>query len=544
LRLLAVFGALALVLAAPFLLRPPENQLFADATESLVIISPHNDSIRNEFARAFALHMKAKTGKPVRIDWRDVGGTSEISKYIDGSYQAAFDQAWHKAHPDTRWKEKTVASPGAAAVSKDVPDDTPADDTQAQAARREFLASKIGIGADLFFGGGTYPFIQHAKRGQIVDSGIFEAEPGWFTEDVIPQEASGEQLYDPGHRWVGNCLSSFGICYNEDWIRRLKVEKPPAQWADLGDPHYIGTLAIADPAKSGSAVKTFEMLMQQQLGQAVAKIDFANVADPVEAERNALDAGWTAGLNLIQRIAANARYFTDNAAKTPFDVAQGNAAAGMSIDFYGRTLNEALRRTDGSSRIQFILPEGGSSIGADPIAMFRGAPHPELCLEFIHFVLSPEGQRLWHYRPGTEGGPARHALRRLPVRKDAFTPEEMKFSSDPDLNPYERAKSFHYHEAWTGPHLGLLQFIIQAMCLEPHEELCEAWKALTEAHFPPRATKLFFDVQFVGYTNVTGGLSEQIRGGDPLMLQKRRRDMRENFRRNYIRAAELAKRGE
>jgi len=71
--------------------------------------------------------------------------------------------------------------------------------------------------------------------------------------------------------------------------------------------------------------------------------------------------------------------------------------------------------------------------------------------------------------------------------------------------------------------LVLLQFVIQAMCLEPHEELRIAWEALTEARFPPRATKLFFDVQFVGYTNVTGGLSEQIRSGDPLMIQKRKR---------------------
>ncbi len=541
-RFLAIFGSLALVLAVPFLLRPPDNQLFAEATESLVILSPHPDTIRTEFALAFARHMKAKSGKPVRIDWRDAGGTSEISKYLDSSYQAAFDNAWRSV-PNRRWTDKAMASPGQAAVSKEIPDDSPADDTPAQAARREFLTSKTGIGVDLFFGGGTYPFVQHARRGHLVDSGIFAAEPGWFTDEVIPAQASGETLYDPDHRWVGNCLSSFGICYNQDWIRRLGVEAPD-EWNDLGDPRFRGTLAIADPSKSGSAVKTFEMLMQQQLGEAVARIDHAAVADPELATRDALNEGWTGGLNLIQKIAANARYFTDSSAKTPFDVAQGNAAAGMSIDFYGRTLNEALRQPDGSSRLQFVLPEGGTSIGADPIAMLRGAPHPELALEFIRFVLSPEGQRLWHYRPGVEGGPARHALRRLPIRKDAFTAEEMKWSSDPDINPYERAKSFQYHEEWTGPHLGVLQFIIQTMCLEPHQELCDAWQALTEANFPPRASKLFFDVQFVGYTNVTGGLSEQIRAGDILMIQKRRRDMRENFRRNYIRAAELARQGE
>ncbi|MBU6303570.1 MAG: extracellular solute-binding protein [Verrucomicrobia bacterium] len=541
-RLGVVFASLGSVISLPFLLRPPENQLFTEASESLVILSPHPDNIRTEFALAFARHMKARTGKPVRIDWRDAGGTSEISKLLDSSYQAAFENAWHSV-PGRRWTEQETPSPGLAAVSKDRPDSTPEDDTPSEAARREFLASQTGIGVDLFFGGGTYPFVQHARRGHLVDSGIFEAEKDWFREEVIPATASGETLYDPEHRWVGNCLSSFGICYNTDWIRRLGVP-PPAAWADLGDPRFQGKLAIADPTKSGSAVKTFEMLMQQQLGEAVARIDPGAVADPELAARDALDAGWTAGLNLIQKISANARYFTDSSAKTPFDVAQGNAAAGMSIDFYGRTLNETLRRADGSSRLQFILPEGGTSIGADPIAMLRGAPHPELALEFIRFVLSPEGQRLWHYRAGVPGGPARHALRRFPIRKDAYTASEMEWSSDPDGNPYERSKNFHYHEEWTGAHLGVLQFIIQAMCLEPHEELCEAWKALAASGFPPRASRLFFDVQFVGYTNVTGGLSEQIRGGDLLMIQKRRRDLRENFRRNYVRAAELARKGE
>jgi len=127
LRLFGIFGSLVLVVALPFLLRPPENQLFADATESLVIISPHNDSIRTEFALAFALYMKERTGTPVRIDWRDAGGTSEISKFIDSSFQAAFDRAWRSV-PNRRWNDKTMHSPGEAAIARDVPDDTPADE--------------------------------------------------------------------------------------------------------------------------------------------------------------------------------------------------------------------------------------------------------------------------------------------------------------------------------------------------------------------------------------------------------------------------------
>ncbi len=36
---------------------------------------------------------------------------------------------------------------------------------RAQLARRTFLESKVGIGIDIFFGGGAYPFQQFASRG-------------------------------------------------------------------------------------------------------------------------------------------------------------------------------------------------------------------------------------------------------------------------------------------------------------------------------------------------------------------------------------------
>ena len=98
------------------------------------------------------------------------------------------------------------------------------------------------------------------------------------------------------------------------------------------------------------------MLLQQQ----IAKIPNQNVAD-----------GWTRGLQVIQKIAANSRYFTDSSTKVPWDVQSGDAAAGMCIDFYGRFQSEAVRKPDGSSRLQYVSPAGGSSVGADPPLVTR-----------------------------------------------------------------------------------------------------------------------------------------------------------------------------
>ena len=82
----------------------------------------------------------------------------------------------------------------------------------------------------------------------------------------------------------------------------------------------------------------------------------------------AIAAGWKKGMSDLLKIAANARYFTDSASLVPMDVAFGEAAAGMAIDFYARVTEDAV----GRDRIQFITPEGATAITPDPIAILRG----------------------------------------------------------------------------------------------------------------------------------------------------------------------------
>ena len=542
LKVALVLVALAGVLAAPFALRSDASSRFANAERSLIIISPHNDLIRKEFSRGFSEHMEAKTGDLVRIEWRHVGGTGEIAKFLDTSYRAAFEHHW-KTEVKTKWEGP--GSPGVAAVTYRMPGffDEPNEHAAFELARQTFLKSNVGVGIDLFFGGGDYDFGQHSKKGHLVDSGLAEAEPEWFTEEVIPAAAGGVKFYDPEHRWLGNCLSGFGIVYNTDTLEKIGVN-PPTVWEDLGDPLYYGTLALADPVKSGSATKAFEMLIQEQLAYAVKAINPEQVVNEEDALADALDVGWTNGLNLIQRISANSRYFSDSSTKIPFDVAQGNSAAGMSIDFFGRALNEQYRKEDGSSRVQFILPTGGTAISPDGIGLLRGAPNKELAVEFLNYLFSPAGQRLWHYRTTSPGGPQEHALRRLPIRKDAYTPTELKQSSDPDVLPYERVTDFEYHGEWTGRYFGVIRFVIQVMCLESHEEQQKAWRALIDNNFPPRATEIFFNVSMVGYTGGAAQLADVLGRDDPIAVQKQHRSLREYFRNNYRRAADLAEAGQ
>lgn len=535
-KTIAILAALILTLAAPFFLRPAKTGHIRDPDKILVIVSPHNETIRAEFTRAFRAHMLATRGLDIRVEWRVPGGTSEIEKYVHSAYVAAFEHYW-KRTLHREWSDHEI---GEAFNNRRV---NPAGDSPGEEARRIFLESDVGIGIDLMFGGGEYPFVIQAQSGHLVDSGIFERRPEWFQEDIIPAKVSGETFYDPDHRWIGACLSSFGICYNTDSLQRLRMDPPPDSWSDLGSPKFFTEIALADPTKSGSVTKAFEMLIQQRIREVLENLEPVPGETPEAHEARALRLAWRASLNLIQRICANARYFTDSSSKIPLDVAQGNATAGMCIDYYGRTSNEMVRKLDGSSRVQYLTPVGGSSVSVDPIAMLRGAPEPELALDFIEFVLSPEGQKLWNYRVGAPGGPRDIALRRLPLRKDLYTPEYLRYFSDPDVLPYDAAQAFEYRREWTAGVFGPIRFIIRCMCIDPHEEMRVAWKKISDANFPEQSTRMFFDVGFVSYDKANGFISDTLKSGFKLAEVNLARELSAQFRGNYLRAAKMADRG-
>jgi iron(III) transport system substrate-binding protein len=78
------------VIATPILLRRNSELAAAgQAQDRLVILTPHNETIRSEFGEAFARYWKEKTGRTLYIDWRIPGGTSDIARVIDSSYKAA-----------------------------------------------------------------------------------------------------------------------------------------------------------------------------------------------------------------------------------------------------------------------------------------------------------------------------------------------------------------------------------------------------------------------------------------------------------------------
>ncbi|HEX9294699.1 MAG TPA: extracellular solute-binding protein [Polyangiaceae bacterium] len=527
--------ALGAVLVLPFLLRPTANLLDREG-EPLAIVTPHNEPIRYEFARAFRAHMQGK-GRAVRIDWRVPGGSNEITRFLASEYAVSFERYW-KTHAGLPWTSRVAAAFASPAMQ---PNEEGPDEHHERLARRMFLGSDAGIGIDLFFGGGTQDSILHAAAGRLVDSGIVRSHPELFHDAGIPEKVGGEPYWDKDGRWVGACLSGYGICYNRDSLTRLGIEQVPSSWADLADPIYFGQIALADPSKSGSSAKAFEMVIQQQMNARAAELASEGAA-MVDLESRAPAEGWDRAMRLIRRISANARYFSDSAPKIPLDVAVGDAAAGMCLDFYGRFQSEA-SSTGAGTRLGFITPAGGTSMNADPIGLLRGAPHRELALEFLEFVLSPEGQKLWNFKVGTPGGPERYALRRLPILPELYAAAYEPLRSDPTEQPYEQARSFTYHESWTGALYRTIAFVVRVMCVDVHDDLGRAYRALSANGFPPHATALFDDVAVVDYAAAKSRIRSALTSPNPVDEVVLANELLDGFRSQYRRVAELAREG-
>jgi hypothetical protein len=123
-----------------------------------------------------------------------------------------------------------------------------------------------------------------------------------------------------------------------------------------------------------------------------------------------------------------------------------------------------------------------------------------------------------------------------------YAPESRSFRTDPEVNPYEEAKAFAYHDQWTAPLFRQIAFLFRVMCVDCHEELQEAWSALQAAHFPPEAMGVFEDVSVIDYATAKGRIHDAL-GGDKIREVQLAKELADHFRDQYDRASTLARSG-
>ena len=515
-RLIICALIFTVLLALPFYFRKADGvPPVEDDAERLVIVTAHNKSVRDEYEIAFRKHYKAKYGRDIILDFRSPGGTSDIVRYIEDRFTAEFRNAYSRSGRE--WKSEY------ADIFRN-----PAMDSHP--VRREFLNSDIGIDIDIFAGGGTFNHDRLAKRGYAVDGKVKERHPEYFLPGAIPQSFGGDVIYDKQGRYYGVVLTTFGMLYNIDRMKEMKDPVPPERWKDIGEARFFRQIIVADPSKSGSANKCFEIILQQSM---------ADAGNPVD--------GWNHGINLLKRIFANARTITDSASKVVRDIAIGEGAVGTAIDTYGFAEVEWSARLFGTPRVVYVTPKGGTAVSSDPVQILRGAPNRKAAEEFVDFLLSLEGQKLHAFKVGVPGGAVKASINRPAVRRELYAPEYREFLFEKDYDPYRSGADFVYRPQWTGRYYSLLQMVIKSIMLDVHLELQSAWQAVIAAGGPekvPEAMKYFNALPF-SYKEASDAAASlrQSKDRSAADVAAVLRKWSEFARENYLKAEKLAGEG-
>lgn len=309
------------------------------------------------------------------------------------------------------------------------------------------------IGIDLFFGGGTPPFRTLAREGLL--------QPRILKPEVlagIPETVGGTRVHSDAEGWYGVALSGFGILYNRALLTAKGLPTPDS-WADLAEPKAEGWVASVDPRGSGSAHVIYEIILQKY--------------------------GWEKGWSLLARIAANSGHFTKGASAVLPLVSTGEAAYTVAIDQYAWSLIEKL----GEARVGFVLPAGETVTTPDPVAMLKGAPHPETAARFMEFLFSESCQLLWGLKAGLPNGPRSLSLNRMSVSPKAAAAMDSANSfvrGNPFLEGAE--PGWTYSDSLTESRWALVNDALGLWMVDGHEAALGKWRAVNAA-FPRQSGK-------------------------------------------------------
>ncbi|MCP4248147.1 MAG: extracellular solute-binding protein [bacterium] len=173
----------------------------------LVIVTPHNQTIRRAFERGFSDWHVAEFGQPVDIRWVAMG-TPQCLRYIE------------------------------------------------DAATNDEIAQR-GLAPDLMFGGGV------TEHRTLIERGFARKLTKPIPETAtIPATLAGAPLVDEAGYWHATALSGFGILYHEEACA-LRGIPAPKTWEALADPALYGWVAIADPTQSGSNRFCLDLILQR-----------------------------------------------------------------------------------------------------------------------------------------------------------------------------------------------------------------------------------------------------------------------------------------
>lgn len=233
---------------------------------------------------------------------------------------------------------------------------------------------------DILWGGGAESLASYTK----------------FFEPYASKELEfiDKQYYDKDNLWTGESPLPMVIMYNTNLVDEANA---PTSWADILKPEFKGKIAMADPAKSGSA--------------------YTILATMIEAAGGDNDKGWGFIKDFYGALDGKVLSSSSGVYK---GVADGEYSVGLTLE------KEAIKYVLAEAPVKIVYPSDGTSAIPDGAAIIKGAKNMDNAHKFIDFVLSKETQEIMSSK-----------LSRRSIRNDATPPEGLEVLSTIKLVDYD-----------------------------------------------------------------------------------------------------------
>jgi iron(III) transport system substrate-binding protein len=199
--------------------------------------------------------------------------------------------------------------------------------------------------ADVWFGAPEEIFARAGREGLLEPY-----RPTWASE--VPPEAR-----DPDGLWYGMYLTPEVIAYNSAAVSKADA---PKDWDDLLDPKWKGKVIIRDPIGSGTMRAIFGAIIVRSVRE---------TGSPEQ------------GYEWLRRLDANTREYTLN----PTILYQKLGRQEGVVTLWDMP-DIAMLQQRRNMPINYVIPESGTPLLVDAIAIVKGTKHPELAKQFYEFV--------------------------------------------------------------------------------------------------------------------------------------------------------------
>lgn len=202
--------------------------------------------------------------------------------------------------------------------------------------------------ADIWWGAPTNLYLQGKREGLL--------------QPYVPSSADAiDPAYrDADHYFYGTFLTPLVIVYN---TRTVRPEDAPKDWDDLLNPKWKDRIVIRDPLAAGTT-RTMYIAMVYRF--------FKETGSPA------------AGFDWLRTLDANTRSYSSHSTVMFQELARGVG------DITVWNLPDTETQIRQGMPFAYVVPESGTPVIVDGIAIVAGARHPNAAKAFYEFVMSKE----------------------------------------------------------------------------------------------------------------------------------------------------------